>query len=91
MEMESVVWHIIIHKQPMLLRDAITNKRNQMSVMNTGDDFNYSFELSFSLASTDLQLFNRNFSPVGKNAFVNTAKASFAEEILLGEAVSNLS
>lgn len=91
MVMESVVWYIVIYKQPMLLRDAIANKRNQMSVMNTRNDFNFSFELSLPLASTDLQLFDRNFPSVCKNAFVHTTKPSFTEKILLGEAISDLS
>lgn len=54
MKVKGVIWDIVINKEPSTLRNAITYKGNQMAMVYSTDDFNFSSELPVSLAPTNI-------------------------------------
>jgi len=54
MMLKSLIWNKFVYEQALIVRDAIAHQRDQMSMMDTTDNFNFSLEFPFTLSTTRL-------------------------------------
>lgn len=87
MIVKCVVWDIIIDKQSLMLWNAVSNKGNQMPMMNSANNLNFSSELSLALWATNIKLFYSHFSSIWQASFVHTTKSTFTQKILLRKSI----
>jgi len=80
----------LIDKRSLLFCYAITNKWNQMSMMDSADSVNLSPELPFSLATTSLQRLKCPHSTIRHGSLVNIPKSPLPYYVFAGKPVSDL-
>jgi len=89
-EMKGVIRNIIINKQSFVLQDAVTHKRDQVTMVNSTYDFNFCPELTVTLTSTNFQLLYCYHRPICEASFVHSTKSTFTQKILFGKTISSL-
>ncbi|RWW85823.1 hypothetical protein BHE74_00005470 [Ensete ventricosum] len=62
MRFECSIGDVVIHKQSLVLRDAVSNERDQMAMVDTADDLDFGLEFALSLSTAHLQLLHSHFS-----------------------------
>lgn len=63
-EVKVVVRDKIINKQSTVIGDAMSHDGNQMTVMDSCEGLDLSFELTVALSSTNFELFHGYDSPI---------------------------
>jgi hypothetical protein len=86
-ELQCVVWNILIDKQPLPSRNAITNQCYKMLVMYPADNLNLRLKFTLSLPTPISQLLHSNLCPIRQNSFVNIPKTALSEQISIGESI----
>ncbi len=71
----------VIHQQSLGVSNAIANKRHQVTVMNTADDFNFSSEFTVALTPTNRKLLHCNNLTRWQVSFINTSKPTFSKKV----------
>jgi hypothetical protein len=54
MILKSLIWNKFVDEQALIVGDAISHQRDQMSMMDTTDNFNFSLKFPITLSTTGL-------------------------------------
>ena len=71
----------------MILSYRISHQRDQMPMMNTTNNLNFSSELPFALSTACLELLNGHHSPIWQPTFVNISKPTLTNDILTRKSI----
>lgn len=90
-KLESVVRSKLIDKQSLSISDAITDKSNQMPVVNSANDPYLCLKLSLPLSTPSFQLFHSNFFSITQYTSVDISKPSLTQPTGLRESIGGSS
>lgn len=88
MKLQCVITNKLVHQKPLFPCDAISDKRNEMSVMNSADDLDLGVEFTVALTTPGFELLDGYLFTIWKHSSVDITKSTLSEKIGVGEAIS---
>lgn len=83
MEFQCLIGDEFIDEHPLFAGNAVANKRDEVAVMNTANDFDLGLELSLALTTPGFEALDGNFSSVRQDPFVHVPEPTLAQQIRL--------